>query len=195
MKKALDLGAGSAAGDEGQGAAGNSGARLLVDLLIGFPSDGESDPAPDRSVDLHTWVENWWNRTQNPLYAWEAISRSLNSGEEIPNWALEYLRNAADNVRLLAMGRDFRCADAERIDADQCVKLVGEALGLWREATKNAFARRADDTVAAHTALAEDFAGREFAHRELEQKQHRKYQPDRVGRILSTGKKLNKPTA
>jgi Arm DNA-binding domain len=128
---------------------------------------GMSDPAPVRSVNLQPWIENWWNQTKNPLYAWEAICRSLNSGEEIPNWALEYLRSAADNMMWLAIGRDFRCADAKRIDADQCVKLVGEALGLWREATKNEFARRANDAVAAHTALAEDFAGREFAHQEL----------------------------
>jgi hypothetical protein len=144
-------------------------------------------------TDLRPWVENWWNQAKNPLYAWEAIARSLNSGEPIPEYALGYLKDAANNMLALSHGRDFRKKDAPRILPEEAVKLVGEALGLWRESKKNAFARRAEDAKAAHAALAADFAGREFAHKELEQKQGRRYESDRVGRIISVGKNLNAP--
>ncbi|MGH7088248.1 MAG: hypothetical protein ACREFQ_05055, partial [Stellaceae bacterium] len=112
----------------------------------------------ETTIDLRPWVENWWKQTGNPLYAWEAIARSMNSGESPPAWASSYLKDAAEKMRLLALGRDFRRQDLPRISPAQAKALVGEALELWGPRKKNAFAKRADDAKAAHAALDMDEA-------------------------------------
>lgn len=118
------------------------------------PLDTDAEGA---TIDLRAWVKNWWDETKNPLYAWEAISRSAESGEPPPAWAAAYLRETAKNLLLLAHRRDFRDRGASAVTPDQAMALLGQALGLVAPGQKNAFARRSDDADAARAAMDAEF--------------------------------------
>lgn len=140
-------------------------------------------------TDMRPYLENWYRKTKNPLYAWEAISRCLGSGLPIPDWAADYLRQAAINMTMLGWRRDFREDPASEIDSDQAMGLVGQALGLSAERKKNAFARRASDGEAARAGLDDEYHGRGAARENLNQS--RNIEADRADRIIRKGRKLN----
>lgn len=118
-----------------------------------------SDESEDRRIDMLPWLENWWNTSgHNPTYAWEALGHCLAAGGPIPEWVRDYFLQSATHMRSLSWGRDFRKPDGPKITPDQAKGLVGEALGLWRPKSKNAFARRVADGIAARAALDDQFA-------------------------------------
>ncbi len=147
-------------------------------------------PDDPNAIDMIPWLERWYGKTKNPLYAWEAISRCMGSGLPIPDWASEYLQKAATNMTMLGWRRDFRKTPAPAIDAAQAMKLVGQALNLGQERGKNAFASRAADGEAARAGLDDEFHGRAIARERLSRK--RGIAEDRTDRIIRNGKQLNR---
>jgi hypothetical protein len=94
-------------------------------------------------------IEGWYETSKkNPLYAWEAIAHCLNGPEPapLPDWCLDYLRDAARGIYRLYCGRDFENPEI-RITSDDAVRLTLHALGIQRERRKNAFARSKEDGV------------------------------------------------
>jgi hypothetical protein len=105
-------------------------------------------------IDRLPWFENWWNKSdKNPLYAWKAMAWCFANELTLPDWAQAYFHEAAQNMSMLANGRDFRHPDKPKIQPDEAKQAVGEALGLWRGKSKNMFARLNDDAAASHADL------------------------------------------
>jgi hypothetical protein len=91
-------------------------------------------------------LEHWFEQTQNPLHAWEALARCLAPDapeQRLPDFVREYFRDAAVRMSSLSIGRHWE--DDSLVDPKDAPRLVGEALELWRERSKNAFVRRRDD--------------------------------------------------
>jgi hypothetical protein len=147
------------------------------------------------SFDMLPWLENWWNTSgNNPLYAWEALGHCLAGGRPIPDWVHDYFLASATNMKILSLGRDFRDRTKE-IEPEQARKLVGEALGLWKGSTKNAFARRVDDGLAHRAASDLEWSRErpEDKRRILDEiKSANSIEEDRARRILRHGKALNR---
>lgn len=87
------------------------------------------------------WLAHWWHETNNPIYVLALVANWPND-VPLPAWVRDYLRGAAQNS-----------VSQAGASPDNAKKLVGEAFGLYRSKTKNAFARRANDAVAQQAAL------------------------------------------
>lgn len=87
-----------------------------------------------------------FTRTQNPVFAWEAIADAIDARVPIPPWTIEYLRGAA--VEIAELSR------SETPKKNQTAKAVYEALGFNGRGRFNPFreiARIAHDVgVAVH---------------------------------------------
>jgi hypothetical protein len=95
-------------------------------------------------------LRRWYERTANPLYAWEAVARCLHADNPpaIPDWCLPCVRDAASNLLELSRGRDFRPGSPPsqgKLSTDQAMKLVASALSLSKQGQKNAFAKMRGD--------------------------------------------------
>lgn len=147
----------------------------------------DAGPAPRQG---RTPLEHWWAETNNPLYAWEQMAICLETGTPLPSWVCDYFKVASRKIAELAWGRDFRGGGGRRVEPDEAKRLVGEALGLWKPATKNAFARRIDELEAARAALtAQHGDARGEAHK---LQNHRQVTEDRAKRIIASGEAMNK---
>jgi hypothetical protein len=93
-------------------------------------------------------LQHLYHETKNPLYVWEAITWCLHADDPlIPDWCLNYLREAATNIYRLSCGKDFRHpkSPAFKLSTDQAFKLVAGALLLSEQGKRNAFARLLKD--------------------------------------------------
>ena len=101
--------------------------------------------------------EGYYKESSNPLYVWSAIDCCLSGVDAlpIPAWCMEYLRTISDNMRRLSEGYDCRkpAGEAPRISPDDANKLVGNALLISRQGSKNAFGKLATDEQEVRAAL------------------------------------------
>ena len=145
-------------------------------------------------------LHHLYEKTQNPLYAWEGIYRSLSADEPIiPDWCIPYLHRTAFRLMHLASGHDFSNGERggllSRISSDQAMQLVTKALSLSRQGKRNAFAallidRRdmndARNSLTDHQNIS--LFIRELALKRTEKK--RSVSRDRAERIIARGKRL-----
>jgi len=133
------------------------------------------------------WSEDWWKKTNNPLYVWRVVAICLNATPRvpIPDWCLPYLATAAGNINNLTSGRDFR-GERERVSPDQAHALAVEALGLSSQGKKNAFARVAEDAQDQRHARNAGFGHDAVAAIE----KARSVTPEHARRRLQRGKRL-----
>jgi hypothetical protein len=131
------------------------------------------------------FVESWWKKTKNPLYAWEAIFLCLcaEPREPIPEWCLPYLAQTAQNLTRLAWDSSRPKGDLQRRSA---CKLVPKALGLVSQGAKSAFAKTADDGIVMRAALDTDRGGQETDRLATK----RNISKERATRIIKRGAKL-----
>jgi hypothetical protein len=88
-------------------------------------------------------LRGWYEKTNNPLYVWEAIAKCLHRDDPVPDWCVPYLRETAMNLYDLSLRRDFRDPDAPAftLSTDQAFALVAEGLLLVKQGKRNAFAQ------------------------------------------------------
>ena len=138
---------------------------------------------------------HWYQLTQNPLYAWEAIAEALAADvPTTPDWCIPYLREAAVNMTNLAAVRE-RYRTSPEVSPKQAMQKAPKALSLARQGKRNAFAdliidrRDADDawhSLSEHPAIAPLM--RNLALKSKKKK--RSVEPDRAERIVARGKRL-----
>jgi hypothetical protein len=141
-------------------------------------------------------LEAWYEISQNPLYAWEAIDVCLNAAPfpNIPLWCIAVLRDAAAKLFYLSRGTDFR--DPSRapcqLPPNRAVELVAEALSITRKGKKNAFATLVQDRGIARDASrflwSESLGSGQSALDEI--MADRNIESDRAKRIIAEGKKF-----
>jgi hypothetical protein len=102
-----------------------------------------------------------YEQTKNPLYVWQAMNECFHAGEPLPDWCLDYLKGAAQNLYSLSCGVDFRDREAaEKISPDEAFKLVTNALSISKQGKKNAFASLRVDAEDSRAAGDDYFRGR-----------------------------------
>jgi hypothetical protein len=107
------------------------------------------------------FTSRWYEETKNPLYVWQAMNECFHAEEPLPDWCLDYLKDAAQNLYSLSCGVDFRTGKtAEKISPDEAVKLVTNALSISRQGKKNAFASLRVDAADARAAQDDYFRGK-----------------------------------
>jgi hypothetical protein len=141
-------------------------------------------------------LEAWYETSQNPLYAWEAIDLCLKTSPfpTIPVWCLAVLRDAATKLFYLSRGTDFRepsLAPCE-LPPNRAIELVAEALSLSSKGKKNAFAALVQDRGIARDAsqfLWRDSLGSPQSALD-EIMADRNIESDRAKRIVAKGKEF-----
>jgi hypothetical protein len=141
-------------------------------------------------------TQNWYDKTKNPLYVWEAITRCLCADEppSLPGWCLDYLRDTAKNLHSLACGVDFRerqeaGSAIKKISPNQAFKLISNALSLSRQGKKNAFASLHVDLEDTRGWLDDLHYGRGAGALKIQML--RNVTPESARRKIARGKRLN----
>jgi hypothetical protein len=158
------------------------------------PDVTEIDAIENRLFRLEQ-LRHWYQETKNPLYVWEAIARGLHadSPPAIPEWCLDYIREAAGNMYDLSHRKDFRDpkSPAFKLSTKRSFELVPQALCLSKRGQKNAFASLVRDREHMGDANTYMFYGKNI--RVVEQDRERRKQKvskNRTEKIIARGKRL-----
>lgn len=154
------------------------------------------DPAAKERTNDLARLRHWYDETQNPLYAWEAIALCLHNDDPpaIPDWCVPYLRDVAGNIFALTRRADFRRRGAtEKLSDSEALRLIPEALQLVSKGSRNAFAsmvKDRDDMRDANTVMWNFKPDPEDPLEKIARR--RSISPDRAKRIVARGNKLHK---
>jgi hypothetical protein len=150
------------------------------------------DQADARAEELGR-LQHWYDETQNPLYAWEAIAKCLHRDDPpaIPDWCVPYLRDVANNIFELTRHRDFRRRGAKKLSHTGATRLVAEALRLVRRGSRNAFSSLANDQNDMRDANSVSWKFGPDPMAEIAAAR-RSVSQDRAQRIVSRGKRLHR---
>ncbi len=143
--------------------------------------DGPEKPPIRRDI-LLAALERWWNETQHPLFAIEAVAYCCRAYPSLPlpDWCLSFVGQAMSQIIDLAVA-----CDEGGITAEEATAKVGQAVGLVRQGT-NAF-RTIQSVKQAILAAESEFSGREVTQVVMAKNS---ITSDRARRIIGFGYRL-----